>query len=227
MKRLFAALACFAVMQNAMPCRVLDPELADRYQGGCRDGLAEGRGEAWGIARYQGEFHAGREQGKGTKNWPSGDRYEGEFVGGRKQGFGIYVWGGGERYAGGFLHDRRNGSGTYTWPGGGVYTGQWRDDAIIGTPTAEMIKHARLLARTEAQASAAVANTGTRVCRQLNMGISELDWVSGVVVTTRGNLVWVRIDDPGQFNHTLNGGEIAKGSLVWDADTSWIPCAGK
>ncbi|MBY0579583.1 MAG: hypothetical protein K2P57_11110 [Burkholderiales bacterium] len=226
MKRVFAALACLVVIHCAYgeSCLTLDPELAGRYRGECRDGLAEGHGDAQGIARYQGEFHAGRKHGKGVKIWPSGERYEGGFVDDRKQGYGVYTWANGERYEGGFENDRRSGFGTYTWPDGKAYRGQWENDRIMGSPEAWMLEHARVRARLEEEARASVAKPGTPVCRQLAVGISEQDWIRGMVVGASGLLVNVRVEDPGRFPHTLNGTEIAGGALVWDVGTSWMPC---
>jgi hypothetical protein len=67
-----------AAAQSA--CRVLDVEIAGAYSGGCKDGLAEGYGEAKGAAEYHGKFYAGRTQGKGIKTWSSGDRYAGHWA---------------------------------------------------------------------------------------------------------------------------------------------------
>lgn len=224
-----AAVALASTAAGGEACQVRDPELAAAYQGGCQDGLAEGYGEARGIAQYRGEFHAGRKQGKGVKTWPWGDRYEGEFVADLKQGRGIYTWGShglsaGERYAGEYFADRRQGFGTYTWPDGEVYAGQWQDDQIVGIPSARMVERARIRARAEAEARAAIANPGAKVCRQLTVGISEQDWVRGVVVALGQDRVGVKIVDPGRFPHTLYGAEIARDAVIWDALTAWTPC---
>ncbi|MHB1591590.1 MAG: MORN repeat-containing protein [Sulfuricella sp.] len=236
MKRLLVALAgCAAMMtfpcaaSGEASCRVLDPELAAVYQGGCKDGLADDYGEAKGIARYRGEFRAGRKHGKGVKTWPWGDRYEGEFVDDFKQGAGIYTWGprglsNGQRYVGEYFADRRQGFGTYTWPDGEVYAGQWRNDQIVGIPTPRMLEHARVRARIEREAQAAIT-PGVKVCRQLTVGISEHDWVRGVVVEASAGNVGVKIVDPGRFPQTLYGAEITRGALVWDSVTAWTPCS--
>ncbi len=107
-----------AYAADGHPCRVLDRELRGAYSGGCVDGLADGVGEAAGIARYQGEFKAGRKHGKGVKVWPTGDRYEGGFVDDRREGEGAYTWGAGtpwagERHTGHYRQDKRQGSGVY------------------------------------------------------------------------------------------------------------------
>jgi len=141
----FAAVALFPLGASGQTaCRVLDPELAAIYQGGCKDGLAEGYGDAKGAAEYHGNFHAGRKHGKGVKTWPSGDRYEGEFVEDRKEGAGRYTWSprgpsAGESYSGAYLNDRRHGYGVYEWPSGDRYAGPWAQDASTGPPTPMMI----------------------------------------------------------------------------------------
>jgi hypothetical protein len=108
-----------------------------------------------------------------VKTWPNGDRYEGQFVDDRKDGVGTYTWGpggpaAGERYQGDFRADRRHGFGIYTWPSGDQYVGEWANDTIAGPPTPAM------LARSRQEKEAEVAmRPGTKVCRQMTVGISE------------------------------------------------------
>lgn len=206
-------------------CAVLDPELKGSYAGDCRDGVADGYGEAIGTARYKGEFKAGRKHGKGVKTWPSGDRYEGDFVADRKEGSGAYTWGrgsawAGEKYSGQYLDDRRHGEGVYEWPNGDRYVGAWRNDIITGKATPAMIARARAYA----EHMAAVGKPGAKVCREMMVGIAQRDWVRGVVAEVAGASVGVRIDDAGKFLHTLNGVEIVRGAVLWDAPTAWVPC---
>jgi hypothetical protein len=202
---LFLLLASVA---HAQECRVLDPELQESYAGPCVDGLAEGHGIARGSAEYQGEFKAGRKHGKGVKTWANGDRYEGEFAEDRREGHGTYTWGRGpwqgERYEGGFAQDRRSGYGEYRYSSGDVYRGEWQDDAAIGPPTEMM----RARAKFEEEALAAVGKPGTRVCREIAVGIGGRDWERGVVEEVKGNQVAVRV-----------GGE-----LRWDRASAWLPC---
>ena len=225
-------LACFAVAallplgaSGATTCRVLDPELAGFYRGGCKDGLAEGYGEAKSSAEYRGDFHAGRKQGRGVKTWPSGDRYEGEFVADRKEGIGKYTWSSsgpaaGESYSGGYLNDRRNGYGVYQWPSGDRYAGQWADDAIVGMPTPAMIARARAITET----LAVVAKPGVKVCRALLVGIAVHDWIRGEVIAVDADRIEVRIDDPGQQPHEISGKPLAKGMTLWFDASKWAPC---
>lgn len=220
------AVALFPLGASAQAaCRVLDSELAGIYQGGCKDGLAEGVGVAKGTAEYQGEFHAGRKHGKGVKTWPTGDRYEGAFVEDRKEGSGKYTWSArgpaaGERYSGAYLNDRRHGYGVYEWPSGDRYAGEWANDAITGMPTRAMIARAR--AKTETLV--AVAKPGVKVCRALPVGIAVRDWIRGVVTAVDAERIEVRIDDLGQQPHAIDGRPLAKGMRFWSEATEWTPC---
>ena len=214
-----------ATAQLQVTCTVLDFELKGRYSGSCRDGLAEGYGEAVGSARYKGEFKAGRKHGKGVKTWPSGDRYEGEFVEDRKEGTGTYLWGtrsawAGEKYAGGFMNDRRNGNGRYEWPNGDRYTGPWKEDMIVGKASPKMIARAR----TYAERMAAIGRVGVTVCREIAVGIARSDRIRGNVVEFTGVTLGVRIEDAGKFAHSLNDVEIARGIVLYDTPTAWEPC---
>lgn len=93
-----------------------------------------------------------------------------------------------------------------------------------GALTAEIIEQARARARAEKEIQLAVAKPGTRVCRKFTVGIAEIDWIRGVVVEADSSHLCIKIDDPGLFAHTLNGSEIIRGSMVWDAVLVWTPC---
>ena len=81
-------------------CRVWNPNPQENetvsWSGGCRDGLAEGRGVLQWFrnerpeARYEGELRGGRENGYGVLTKPKA-RYEGEFRDGRADGSGHFV----------------------------------------------------------------------------------------------------------------------------------------
>lgn len=226
---ILAGLAFFAAPAAAQtgsaPCRVLDPELQGSYAGSCKDGLAEGIGEAQGYAHYRGEFRAGHKHGKGLKTWPSGDRYEGDFADDRKQGVGTYTWGprsqwSGERYSGGYRDDLRNGFGIYEWPSGDRYAGPWQDDRITGPATPMMLARAR----AEKEIAAAVAKAGTRVCRDMPVGIALREWVRGTVEAVSEDKVAVRIDAPGKYGAVIAGVPVRTGDVVWDSPLNWTPC---
>lgn len=208
------------------PCRVLDPELAGSYAGGCKDGFANGKGEARGVAEYRGEFRMGMKHGRGVKRWPDGDRYDGEFADDRRHGTGDYTWSptgprSGERYVGSYRNDLRHGDGTYLWGSGDVYSGPWRDDKPIGAVTNAMVRRARGIAEVEA----ALGTPGTRACRRVTIGIAVSDWLRGSVVGLTNGRLSVRLDGPLRPGLTLSGRDLVKGMVVNDDVLSWTPCS--
>jgi hypothetical protein len=84
---------------------------------------------------------------------------------------------------------------------------------------------AQLAASVSASASeAAVAKTGAKVCRWVQLGIAERDLVRGVVQQAEADAVRVRIEDPGRFPNSLNGTPLARGALVLDKPIAWTLC---
>jgi len=78
--------------------------------------------------------------------------------------------------------------------------------------------------RADMETRMAVARLGARVCRELRIGISERDWIRGVVIDVDGDRVEIMIEQPGRFSHTLNGTTIMAGSVVLDTTNAWTPC---
>ena len=82
--------------KKSAKCKVLDPDIAITYSGGCKNGLAHGDGFAKGRDSYRGSFFEGNPHGFGIYEWGlntewSGDRYEGQWVHGeRNTGYGEY-----------------------------------------------------------------------------------------------------------------------------------------
>jgi len=218
-----AAIAALAWLFIASPaaaqktCRVLDPQLQRSYTGPCVNGLAEGKGVAKGIASYEGEFRAGRKHGRGVKTWANGDRYEGGFANDQKEGQGTYIWGRGpwqgERYEGSYVADKREGTGVYRWPGGDVYQGAWKEDAYTGAPTPKMIDRKQLMARDAVE-------LGTTVCREVEIGGGQRDWMRGVVEAKQTEFVGVRVEDPGTVKQAYAG------EHRWEPLSNWQPCFG-
>lgn len=213
----------------AQVCGVLDPELQGQYSGECVDGLANGKGEAAGIAKYRGEFRAGRKQGNGIKNWPWGDSYQGHFFNDQMDGQGRFVWSlagsrAGEQYQGSFVANRREGAGEYRWSTGESLITEWQADLPVGLVDRHL--YDRLIARLRADAEAqnAVGRTGVKACRTVKMGISEREWITGVVVAVRGQSVEIMIDSSGPSPKILAGVELKKGAVLWDAIRDWKPC---
>jgi len=93
-------------------CKVLMPAISDSYTGTCKQGLADGKGEALGTDQYNGYFKKGLPEGKG-----------------------VYIWQTGEKYDGSWKKGLREGTGTYTFKSDGkdtVLTGIWKEDKYVG-----------------------------------------------------------------------------------------------
>ena len=105
-----------------------------RYEGQVRNGKEHGRGTfTWTSGdRYERDFLDGKITGRGIKTWRAGDRYEGDFVDGERTGHGTYTWADGDRYEGDFVDGKRTGRGTYTWTSGDRYEGDFLDGKITG-----------------------------------------------------------------------------------------------
>ncbi|MCX6250830.1 MAG: hypothetical protein NTX61_08765 [Bacteroidetes bacterium] len=69
-------------------CTVLKPEIAGKYIGKCKNGLAQGNGQAIGQDTYVGSFKKGLPHGEGTYTWANGDSYVGNWEEGLRQGEG-------------------------------------------------------------------------------------------------------------------------------------------
>jgi hypothetical protein len=93
-------------------CKVLLQSISGSYSGGCKKGLAHGKGLAQGVDRYEGQFTKGMPDGKGTYTWANGSVYIGEWLNGLKEGKGKM---------------------TYPRPGGdSIVAGYWKQDKFIG-----------------------------------------------------------------------------------------------
>lgn len=68
-------------------CKVDMPEISGRYTGECKKGYAHGKGEAFGVYHYTGEFRYGLPSGKGRMDYGN-TWYEGAFLDGKKEGKG-------------------------------------------------------------------------------------------------------------------------------------------
>jgi hypothetical protein len=207
----------------AAGCKVVDPELQGFYEGGCRNGLAHGKGYARGTAEYEGGFRKGLKHGKGVKTWPWGDRYEGEFVADRKHGKGMYVWGPGspwtgERYVGDYVDDRRDGWGTYYWPTGDRFEGLWKEDGRYGYTAMEVHRQAAEKARSEA------LTPGTQVCSSTNIGIAFEIRQVGLIESVGEHTVQVRLLRLEGAAVSAAAGAPQPGALLNAAAADWTPC---
>jgi hypothetical protein len=58
----------------------------------------------------------------------------------------------------------------------------------------------------------------------MSVGISERDWISGVVVELGNSEAVIRIENAGRLLNTIDGIGIVPGVLVRDAPSRWTPC---
>jgi len=229
MRGIYSAMLVSVVMGIVAPdvaasCRVLDPELQGLYNGPCVDGLAQDEGVAVGAARYSGAFNAGRKHGKGLKEWPGGERYEGGFANDLKHGQGTYVWGAQsqwarQRYTGSFVNDRRHGEGTYEWPDGRRLAGRWVDDQPVTLSPAM-----QRTVRAHAERMVVFSKPGATVCRNIPVGIAQIDVIGGVVQSLDGDRLRIRIQRLGKFSKMLDGRAIDIGSEIVEDSDHWFPC---
>ncbi len=69
-------------------CRVLLHRISESYEGGCKNGLAHGKGKAVGVDTYEGRFKKGLPHGSGTYTWKNGNIYTGNWKAGMRSGKG-------------------------------------------------------------------------------------------------------------------------------------------
>ena len=90
-----SAILCFMLAGSLAAqerCRVLMSTISVHYEGDCKKGLADGKGEAYGVDHYIGHFKKGLPDGKGVYKWATGEIYKGSFKKGMRQGMGTYTF---------------------------------------------------------------------------------------------------------------------------------------
>ncbi|MEY4598993.1 MAG: hypothetical protein RLZZ445_1790, partial [Pseudomonadota bacterium] len=112
----------------------------------------------------------------------------GDFVNDLRQGHGTYRWGAasewaGQRYVGAYVADQRQGMGSYEWPDGRKLSGQWQADLPSPLLAAQMQTTIRIYAEQMVR----VSIPGAKVCRNVPVGISEVDTIGAVVLAAEGN----------------------------------------
>lgn len=108
---------CTATSWSQDKCTVMMESINERYEGGCKQGLADGAGEAWGRDHYQGAFKKGLPHGKGKYEYADGSVYEG-------------LWSKGLRHGAGRLAFKYNGADT-------IQEGLWTKDEYKGNRAAQ------------------------------------------------------------------------------------------
>jgi len=120
-------------------CQVWDPnpqlDETMTWSGPCANGHADGPGTVqWlkggvAIETDEGEWHDGRQAGKGVQIWPDG-RYEGDLAEGEPNGHGVLTLKK-LRYEGEFRDSKPNGIGSLT-AGSDTVRGTWKDGCLQG-----------------------------------------------------------------------------------------------
>jgi hypothetical protein len=89
---LFSLLLSISLSYSQDTCKVLKPEISGKYLGKCKKGLANGKGVAQGIDKYEGSFKSGLPDGYGKYTWANGDTYVGDWEEGKRNGEGKFVY---------------------------------------------------------------------------------------------------------------------------------------
>ena len=71
-------------------CKVVLKEISGSYKGGCKNGLADGKGTATGEDSYTGTFRNGLPEGKGVYKYKNGTSFSGYWKNGLKNGKGEF-----------------------------------------------------------------------------------------------------------------------------------------
>ena len=169
---ILGVLACAPALAQEAPvwigaagCRLAavkpTPAQPPSWNGGCKDGYAEGKGVLeWVDAKdkhykLEAEFVAGRVRGEGTLYAPYGEVYTGTLTDGVPDGHGYFreqdgsqfegevrmgklsgmaeaLYANGDDYKGEWKDDRPDGTGTMTWILGGRYEGDWKNGKPSG-----------------------------------------------------------------------------------------------
>jgi hypothetical protein len=89
-KNIFIFLVLFFAELNiqSQDCLVVADSLKGKYEGGCRNGKAYGKGNAKGVDSYEGDFVNGYPDGEGKYTWKSGSWYDGQWKKGKFNGSG-------------------------------------------------------------------------------------------------------------------------------------------
>jgi hypothetical protein len=74
--------------REATNCKVEMKALAGKYEGSCKNGYADGKGEATGLHHYSGNFKNGWPNGKGIYKYNDSTYYTGLFQEGLREGKG-------------------------------------------------------------------------------------------------------------------------------------------
>jgi hypothetical protein len=99
----------FAGQSFAQDNKVHDSNISGSYEGKIKKGLANGKGVAIGVDKYEGFFKKGKKEKSGVYTYKNGDVYDGQFS-----------------------NDLMHGEGKFTTADGVLTVGYWRDGKYVG-----------------------------------------------------------------------------------------------
>ena len=105
-------------------------------------------------------------------------------------------------------------------PDGRELAGQWREDQ----PPAALPPEMQATVRAHAERMVALSHPGAKVCRNVPVGIVQVDVVRGTVLAMTGGQVRIRIESVGTFSNQMDGRVIAKGDELLVEPDDWFPC---
>lgn len=82
--------------------------------------------------RYEGEFHKGKLEGRGTLTYSTGRVYVGDFKNNAPDGQAMEQYENGDRYIGSFVKGFKSGAGIYHYANGEIYEGQFAQNKPSG-----------------------------------------------------------------------------------------------
>jgi hypothetical protein len=111
----------------------VEGKLYNRKEGEFRAGRLNGKGKSsFNGMTYEGTWRDGVYDGQGTFTWPNGNRYSGGFKDGEFSGRGVLTSSDGSRYEGDWKHSAREGHGINIYADSTLYEGEWRNDKPNG-----------------------------------------------------------------------------------------------
>lgn len=176
----------------AQPCEVRLPDLQGTYEGGCKDGKADGFGSAKGKHRYDGLFKKGKPEGRGTYTWEDGHYYVGEWKDGMKDGEGEL------HYAG------LSGSDS-------VVAGKWKKDKMIVSFNEPYIIHFQTQKITRLKVDSTEANDNSIVVEVENNTGGTGSIMSGMSAKMEVNDIQML---KGQYDQLINSSNSAKKTVT-------------
>ena len=78
--------------------------------------------------------------------------------------------------------------------------------------------------RSHAERMVVFSKPGATVCRNVPVGIAQVDVIGGIVQSLDRDRLKIRIQRPGKFINFLDGREISIGSEIMEDSDNWYPC---